>query len=92
MSQKQGGKTRRGPWPRAPERKGRGPWKEPGAWRAGPSEEGEETSVNVDSVSPAQWTLLKPLTKSQLSTAALRVFGLEGPAATWPRGVANVIS
>ena len=51
-----------------------------------------EKLVSVDTMSPALETELKPPTKTQLSSSALRVVGLEGPPDTCTGGMSNGVS
>lgn len=51
-----------------------------------------EKPVRVDTMSPALETELKASTKTQLSSGALRVVGLEGPPDSCMGGMTSVVS
>lgn len=51
-----------------------------------------EKLVSVDTMSPALETELKPPAKTQLSSGALRVVGLEGPPDTCTGGITNELT
>ena len=57
-----------------------------------PMEKEMEKLVSVDTMSPALETELKPPTKTQLSSSALRVVGWEGPPDACTGGMTSGVS